>query len=310
MSDAAAELEPTRVRVTVWSDAGATAAYDHPKTRALLDAARPQILTLHADPAALASDAGLRLTQRVRRDHPDAEVWHAWQGDGHGPDPSAVWARAAAAAEAMGVPVVEPNCESGWKRKRGRPAGTMRRALLAVRAAATRTTIGFTSFSSPVSIFLGTFLGIRRYWGYGGDFTWREALGEGSPVAWCAWQDYAVPRLRRATRADHLVYYDRATQSRDAAEHQGLVRPGLPRHEYLQAAGGDTSGLVTLAEHAPVAAFWCAPGELDAQGIAAIRALCELHRRGLRLRAFQRAAGLAQDSICGPKTLAALGIAP
>lgn len=47
----------------------------------------------------------------------------------------------------------------------------------------------------------------------------------------------------------------------------------------------------------------------DAHGLTALRALCKLDALGMTLDEFQRAHGLTADEDCGPKTLAAMGIA-
>jgi hypothetical protein len=296
----------TRPRVTIWSSDGATKAYDDKRTRALLDAARPPVITLHTGPLALAA-RGDKLTERVRRDYPGAAVWWAVTGDAHGPDPTVPWSLCAQVAEELRVPVLEFNCESAW-RKQSRPFGVARAALLAAKARAPSVEFGHTAFDGPVNFPYRTLGPIKLRWGYGESYDWRGFLGAGSPVQWSAPQVYAAGKLTRGTRARLLDRFDKHTRSWAIAVRNGLVRPDVRRDIYLQSHSSDTSGLVTLAETALTAAFWATPHRLDADGARAIRVLCELHRRGQSLREFQTSAGLAADRIAGPLTCAALGV--
>lgn len=300
----------TLARVTVWSDKGATKAYDDPRTRRFLDATRPQIITLHSDPRLLASDGGGALTQRVRRDYPDARVWWGVQGDSHGPDPQRAWVTCAVAAEALDVECVELNCETGWRRAK-RPQGYViaRRALLAMRAAAPHVVLGHTAFDGPVNFVHRRIGPIKLRWGYGGDYPWRGFLGEATPVDWTAPQVYAAPRIGSASRASILARLDKHQRSWRLALTQGLVSARVARHIYLQSHHTDTSGLVTAAESAEVAAFWCAPNRIDDAGRRAVAAVSLLHRGGMTVREFQGLNGLTVDGVCGPRTLAALGVA-
>jgi hypothetical protein len=58
--------------------------------------------------------------------------------------------------------------------------------------------------------------------------------------------------------------------------------------------------------------MWAVPSRADRDGRAAFVALCELDRRGYwqpdGLVAFQRANGLPDDGVLGPRTLRALGV--
>jgi hypothetical protein len=216
----------------------------------------------------------------------------------------------AVAAQALDVECVEYNCETGWRRAK-RPDGDViaRRALLAVRTAAPRVVIGHTSFDGPVN-YPHRRIGPAVFrWGYGGDYPWRGFLGENTPVDWTAPQVYAAPKIGSASMAKLLWRLARHRESWALAERQGLVSRRVARHIYLQAHHTATSGLVTAAESAPVAAFWCAPNRCDDDGRRAVAAVAQLHRGGMTVEQFQALNGLKADGVCGPKTLAAMGIA-
>jgi hypothetical protein len=294
----------SRQAVTLWTGEGATKAFEDHAARALLDLARPQIIRLHTGPTALASD-GAKLTEKVRAAYPDAEVWWALAGDAHGPDPTRVWVRAAQAAVAAGVGVLELNCEQAWKT---RPRGTARRAVDATHAAAPSLALGHTAYDGPLSVVTSA-PGAKpvRRWGGHSVYPWQEFLGAGSPVAFSSpqvyWASAGGETKARGAGAERLRNH-RASWA--AAVRAGKIRADLPVHGYLQSYGCRTDELVAVGEAFAVTSWWATPTRLRPEGVAAIHALAELHRRGQSVAAFQRAAGLVADGLCGPKTLAAL----
>ncbi|MGK3945919.1 hypothetical protein ABK046_47180, partial [Streptomyces caeruleatus] len=82
----------------------------------LVDRARLPGLRIHTDGNSLAR-IGPKLTEDIRAASTGIDPWWAIAGDADGPDPTHAWVRAAHAAVASGVRVLELNCEAAWKTK-------------------------------------------------------------------------------------------------------------------------------------------------------------------------------------------------
>lgn len=151
---------------------------------------------------------------------------------------------------------------------------------------------------------------------------WREILGPSSPVTRWLPQVYCDP----ADGTLASIGGARARLETVAKQHGHLVDRGIVRPEfapggkgfvlYAQSHHHRVDALCWLLDRSELAASWTirADGKLsDAAGLTALRADAELRRRvGAapgRIARFQASAGLAADSVVGPRTLAALGVA-
>ena len=85
----------------------------------------------------------------------------------------------------------------------------------------------------------------------------------------------------------------------------------LSPQEFINHAA--SGGACALYDAAPLAAAWALPTRHDALGILALRADAELRRRvghaPGRIARWQTHRGLVADGVCGPRTLASLGVA-
>ena len=305
------DLGRRAIVLTLWTGRGARYAYD--RSRPLIDAIEPDALMLHTDPTALTS-AGAKLNADIRRDYGTGMglLW-ATQGDGYGPDPSRVWASCARAAERERVESLMSNCEVAFKSpKRGATVADRdalaRRCLLAMRVAAPSLHLSFTTYDG---LWNAPRPDGRGSWGGHSTFPRAGFLGDGTPLSAYADQVYTAASATATVPAtyEHAVNrFGRADASLVVGRRQHQLSPVVESWIYLQGHHADAANICYLAEQRRISCAWAAPGRLDANGVIGLRAAAELARRNLTVSAFQRIAGLKDDGVCGPKTLAALGI--
>jgi hypothetical protein len=301
-----------RVAITLWSGKGPRACWESKTVRTFLDLALAPIIRIHTTPAGLIAN-GDRLTQEIRRKLPGTEIWWAITGDTDGPDPSIPWADAGRACQAAGVDLLELNCEKRWKT---RPKGTATRAIAALRTAAPRLEIGHTAYPSPVSIVIGKLpSGKPKRWGGHSDYPWKEFLGPSSPITRSAKQIYWATSTTKVAAVRGIGPRTQGYSERSWAEavRKGWIRADVVVDCYLTTYGCRTDDLCTVGTSFDHVSWWVAnAGLLKSHGQKAIRALCELHRRGFdgpdAIQRFQSAAQIKVDGIVGPQTLGALEI--
>ena len=146
---------------------------------------------------------------------------------------------------------------------------------------------------------------------------WAPIYGPSSPVAVSLHQHYPAPKGGVASRAACLSRL--ATSSAQWARlgtsvcRTDLAPRGAGAVLYTQAHGLTVDGACALYDLAPLAAAWAVPTRHDAAGILALRADAELRRRvghaPGRIARWQTLRGLVADGVCGPRTLASLGLA-
>ena len=279
---------------TLWSGTGGPRwCWDQPRVRRLFDRARLPGFRIHTDGSSLAH-MGPKLTQDIRAAHPGIDPWWAIAGDADGPNPTHDWIRAAHAAVASGVRVLELNCEAAWKTK-------SRGATLADREKLARDCVAAVHEAEPALILAHT--AYREPHDHAGSYPYRGFLGLGTLIKFHCPQMYGKTAKSAADRAD---------KSCKLVESKGLIQPGLPVHGYFST----TNTLADLCDTAiryPTSGWWVLrPGDITPDSYTAIVVLSELVRRGYHhpggIADFQRAAGLKPDGVVGEKTLAALGI--
>lgn len=147
-------------------------------------------------------------------------------------------------------------------------------------------------------------------------YDWGDWLYPNSPLVVELPQIYAAPADPAATapRGALAAREAAAAASWQRAQHAGLFTPpaGLQWLPYLQAHNVPAESTIAVALGYPLACLWAYPNEMDAAGRNALRALCDLYRRGLwqpdGVAALQRAAGASPDGIYGARTAAAAGV--
>lgn len=214
-------------------------------------------------------------------------------------------------ARDIGALAVVWNAEASWKRpptstEAKRLADVIRGALLEVAEVVPEVEQHHTAYDHPT---------------YHSTYPWRAWLGPGSPIV-ASWpQVYAAPGGDVMARAGGLDRRAKtALASWSAAIRAGWVTPDDPTtpvragvlwRPYLQAHHVPARDTIGLALRHPSAMLWAFRARSDADGRAALVALCALDRGGHwqpdGVRAYQMHAGLVADGIAGPKTLAALG---
>lgn len=158
---------------------------------------------------------------------------------------------------------------------------------------------------------------------YHSAYNWRAWLGAESPVEESFFQVYAAPGGQAMAHRGALPRREaRALASFGAAVRAGwfsaddpatALREGVQWGAYYQLHHVTTADTVAAAVEKPRVCLWAVRSRTDEDGRRALLALCELYRRGFwgpgMLQRFQASAGLAPDNVCGPLTLAALGVA-
>lgn len=293
---------PGGICVTIWNGNGPLSVWADPKTVALLEAARPPLVQVHSSPPEL-RQTGPQVTKELREKLVGVGVWWGIAGDAFGGDTVAQqWLDTARCAADAGVEVLILNCEEAWKRPDH--AGVATRAIAALRRAFPEMKLGHTAYAWPAAVKVGS-----AWWGHE-EYPWKEFLGDDG----CDWshpQIYWNAQNGTAPRGRGAVYLNVHRTSWTAAEKKGLIRRNLPMGVYLAAFGCDVADLCTVAQSFQSVCIWAVP-QHDAHGGAAIRALCELHRRGFdgpgSIVRFQEERGLTADGIIGKMTLKELGI--
>lgn len=270
------------------------------------------IVCLHTAPDP--SDAGA--VRDLRRMHPHARMWFAAPANplvamshDRAVDTARAWARH---ARDFGAELLEINAEGagspggkGWKPGQGLEADALQRlghdVLAAIHDEAPALAIGLTSHD-----FLT-----------GHALPWKALLGPDSPADlhrpqhYPATKDHSVSLRELAGRVDAAIAHTQPLVTR------GVVRPEFcPRaaswSPYLQGWGHDVAATCWGLDQAPIGSLWAAPGSWGSNGSIALRADAALRREvghaPGRVARYQAAHGLTADGVCGPRTLAALGI--
>jgi hypothetical protein len=210
----------------------------------------------------------------------------------------------ARAATHEGAVAIVWNAEAGFK---ARPGTTEKERLSAlVRGATARVAADFpglrqwlTSFDHPA---------------YQSSFPWEDWLHAGSPVEVELPQFYAAPADPKATAGKGAVERREASAAAKRAPlvRAGRIRPNVRTIAYYQAHNVRAADTIAASLKREAVALWAYPTRDDADGRNALRALCELHRRGLwrpdGVRELQRLVGVKVDGAFGPATAKAAGI--
>jgi hypothetical protein len=161
-------------------------------------------------------------------------------------------------------------------------------------------------------------------------YPWNDWLGDHSPIVVSLPQVYAAPAgAVMAHRGALPAREARALASWGKAVSKGWIKPDVPDGQdgddtdidwrpYYQLHDVQTYDTVSAALNHPFACLWALSKRSDGReradkaGRNALRALCELHRRGLwkpdGVHALQRMLGLKADGLFGPATARAAGI--
>jgi len=306
------DLGRRAIVLTCWSGRGARYAFE--KARPVIEAAHVDAVMLHTDPYALAHGGGKELNAYILSLYPWLKIFWATYGDAYGPDPSRPWAACSHEAERLGnVESLMSNCEVAWKNpKRGATVADRdalaHRCVGAMRAAAPSLHLSFTTYDGLFNIRRPDGQGT---WGGHSTFPTKGFLGEGSPQTAYADQVYIAASASpdKPAQYTHAVNrFGRADLSQKRGRELHAIGAQVEPWMYLQVHSSDPAAICYLAEQRRISCAWAAPGRLDANGVIGLRAAAELARRNLTVSAFQRIAGLKDDGVCGPKTLAALGI--
>jgi len=251
-----------------------------------------------------------------------ARLWVAWGANPHvrtarakGPASALdVCARWSAAAHQLGAEVIELNGErvgsdnpTDWVIDAPGDAAllpALATSLIAtVRASAPGARVSWTSHDHP-----------RWH-----RLPWRAILGPGGV-------DLHAPQLYAAdTRSDAPEGHREAAArlASAAGQWRPMVDAGDVRRElgpggsgwtaYGQVHGLTTAGALVVLDSSDTSRAWALPTRSDAAGVLALEALLtarRLHGRSAgAIRRAQAAHGLAVDGVCGPRTLAAMGLA-
>lgn len=278
-----------------------------PAARALLAAARPQVVSIHAGPDRLAS-AARQVAADARAIVPGVRLWLCvgWEVWGERVArrqvaPAAAMARMLAAADLaveLGAEAFGHDAEAEQKLDPARLGALGRETVAAIRAKHPALPQFHTAYDHPTLH--------SRY-------PWAAWLATGGvdfavPQVYCAPNQpkggptrVAGPGALERRRGSHRASWVAATR-------KGWIHPGLPTLPYHQLHHVPAEQTIAIGSESPTLALWAAPTRMDADGVTAVRALCELKRRGQTVREFQAAAGLVVDGVAGPRTLGALGI--
>jgi len=318
------QLRPGTV-VTLWHGDGLDDACS-PSALALLTEARPEVVQLHAAPRGHGRHTS-RVAARVRAAIPGVGLWLGVGCDGWLWE----WARGqcsravamgrltdcADLAVSIGAECVVWNGEAAYKEHATRGADLARGVLESVAGHHPQLAQAFTSYDHP----------------HYHPQPWRSWCYPGSPVTLVAPQVYAAPGGDEAmAHRGALPARERtALASWATAVRKGWVEGDAPAGTpedasdmdwtpYIQAHSVRASDSIAFALRYPLTSWWALPSRADAEGRAALLAVCKLRRLGFdgpdAVRRYQAGAGLVADGIAGPKTLDALlgpqrkGVAP
>lgn len=303
-------LRPAIV-LTLWHPGGPRLALSA-EALSLLLRARPDAVMVHGGPSVFREAAGRpsearMVAQAVKAALPEARVWFGVGCDGlakrfraaldtheEAVERIAVVARVAASA---GAEALVFDAEGAWKAARSSPFAQHVGALIpalyeAARREAPGVSVGMTSFDQPT---------------LHGAFPWDRWCDE----AICNFampQVYAAPEKGMAPVGALPRRFQAHQASWGVAATKGWFRETLPRLPYLQGHSVRAAETIDALVREPICALWSSPARMDADGAVALEAALKLRRLGLDVEAFQREQGLVVDGICGPKTLAALGV--
>jgi hypothetical protein len=278
----------------------------------LLARARPQIVSLHAGPERLKAPADA-LAKRARGLVPDVRLhvgvgcdyWVKLAARGGCTVSRAVQALVVGTQVALdiGAEAAVADTESASKLNPVQAAEIARAWIGESRVLAPRLILGHTAYDQPHNH---------------GKYPWAAWLGTGG-VDWelaqvyCAPEDGAIAqRGALQTRRDrHKSSWQRGVRSLG-------IRADLPVDWYHQGHHVPSVDTIAVGCEPEVVMLWGGPelpnGRLGAEGAVSLVALCELERLGSRrlggIADYQRQHGYVADGVCGPKTLAALGIDP
>jgi len=298
------------VVLTTWVGDNMATAIDH-DTEELIAEARPTAVSLHAGLERL-EPCVVKLADQVHKASSATEI-HLGVGCDY-------WIEAAARGKITEEKAVERICvcidlakevsacvivldaEAACKLNKAQSGRILCEVVRRIRAALPYVRIGITAYDQP---------------GQHGKWPWDEVLGGESPaIDWFIAQTYIVIAPGKIARGGLPVRTQKHRASWAAMVKQGRISPKVVVDAYLQAYSTPVTQLVTAGCEWNWIYFWCAPklprGRMDANGTIALRASCELERRGFRkpggIREFQAASGLVVDGVVGEKTLGALGI--
>lgn len=289
-------------------------AFDAPRVRKLLDLARPPSLQEHGGWEWLVKDNG-KLANEIRAKYPGTEPWYAVQGDGCGADPGPEWTDVGKAAVDAGVTTYVIDTETTKY-----PNGIVRAAVKQVRAACPTLRVLVTSFGQP--LYIPNVFPPPVDSGYSNDYAHelQELCGIDSPVSGYMAQVYYSPKdnIPPTTRGVGPRSQARSRANLSVAIADGYMRPGLEQLGYQQLHGCRCDDLCFVGVQYEDLGMWALSTSdpyFDTDGENALRALCELHKRGYdggdAIIRFQRDnPPLVVDGIMGPATLRALGILP
>ncbi len=300
---------------TLWDGNGPQAAFAG--ARELLAECRPGFVQIHS------GEPGL-IVKDVRKLLPDVGIVMGLGVDGTARDVTSGRRTVSLAVEHLvlfarkavdiGALAICWNAEGDWKTA---PNTAQRKQLsLLVRSALSEVASAFpqlaqwhTSYDHPT---------------YHSTYNWSDWIGKQSPVAVSLPQVYAAGDGNVMASRGALPWREaQALSSWKEAVKAGWIDNDVPDGQpgddtdvdwrpYLQLHHVVCSDTCSVAVKYPFAAGWALSSRADEHGRSALRALCELHRRGFwspdGIVAFQRCAGLEPDGRVGANTLAALGV--
>lgn len=316
---------PKGVGLALWRG-DAMAAVLTPWIADVIAEARPQILSPHAGPDRLAKPLPTLVT-RLRELSPASQIVLGIGCDG--------WLRAATrktnrVSEARAIEGLARgadlalsvnacgsilDAESAAKYDSLISSRILAGTIKEMRKRASNLFLGATAYDQPTQ-HSDDADGTYDDWHRAGEYPWRALVGEGA-LEWYGAQTYILPEDGSAPMPHALavrIMRHRASWAR--AVKLGWIAPRVHVDAYFQAYRTPVNELVQNGCLFDRVFFWCGPrlpeGRMDENGATALKALCELERRGYRkpggIKEFQANAGLAADGVVGKKTLAALGL--
>lgn len=292
--------------------------------RAEIEYVKPDALILHGSPSTLVHELQPSI-ERVKRLHPYARVWVGIGWDGTAPDwrdgkrsGDAVIAplvRAADLCNRWGVEGIIHNAEAGWKDSPDDKVSAAQitdlagKCARAVKAAAPRA-VHFMSTYDHLALHGAIAPMMRGIMGEMAGVTGQAyvAVPGGAPRGALASRINSASRSQeRAERAGYLLD-DKVGDGEDYGD--------LDRVWTVQLYSTHTADIAAVAVRESHLFGWSLPsltdgGRSDAAGLAALRFARTVRARGFTdIKAWQAAAGLKDDGIVGPLSLAAAGVPP
>lgn len=305
------------VVATLWHADGLDEAWN-PAVEELLSIARPQVVQLHSAPRGHQRYVRA-VANAVRRSLPGVRLWLGVACDGWLWE----WARGsctrgsaqrhltecARLAHELGAEAICWDGEAAYREHPSRGRELARAVLEETSAEHPALAQVFTSYDHPH---------------YHPD-PWRSWCYPGSPVTAALPQVYAAPggidviahrgafpRREKTAFASWQAVVCSAWVGGDVASDAGVVDRALDWYPYLQGHSVPAIDAIPFALRHALTSWWALPSRLDREGRTALIAACVLRRLGYvgahAVARFQSNARLAVDGVCGPKTLAALGL--